>query len=186
MWLGFGLATDLPVRLGDGPAGYAGGVSLELHVAEPVDLDAGTLYRILQLRVDVFVVEQQCAFLDLDGRDLEPGTRWLWATEGGEVIATLRILREDRATARIGRVATARHARAGGVATVLMRRALEVLDSAATTGDLPAGVEVVLDAQSPLAGWYQRFGFEPSGAEYLEDGISHLPMRRSGKLSPRT
>jgi ElaA protein len=161
-------------------------VSLELHLAEPVDLDAGTLYRILQLRVDVFVVEQQCPFLELDGRDLEPGTRWLWATEDGAVIATLRILREDRGTARIGRVATARQARASGIATVLMRRALDFLDSdAASAGDLPAGIEVVLDAQSPLAGWYQRFGFEPAGAEYLEDGISHLPMRRRGQLSPQ-
>lgn len=161
-------------------------MSLELHLAEPVDLDAGTLYRILQLRVDVFVVEQQCPFLELDGRDLEPGTRWLWATEDGAVIATLRILREDRGTARIGRVATARQARASGIATVLMRRALDFLDSdAASAGDLPAGIEVVLDAQSPLAGWYQRFGFEPAGAEYLEDGISHLPMRRRGQLSPQ-
>ena len=67
-----------------------------------------------------------------------------------------------------------------------MRRALDVLDSdAAAAADLPSGIEVVLDAQSPLAGWYQRFGFEPSGAEYLEDGISHLPMRRPGQLSPR-
>lgn len=159
-------------------------MSPELHLAEPVDLDAGTLYRILQLRVDVFVVEQQCPFLDLDGRDLEPGTRWLWATEDGAVIATLRILREDRSTARIGRVATARQARASGIATVLMRRALDFLDSdAASAGYLPAGIEVVLDAQSPLADWYQRFGFEPAGAEYLEDGISHLPMRRRGRLS---
>ncbi|MEO6501480.1 MAG: GNAT family N-acetyltransferase [Jatrophihabitantaceae bacterium] len=161
-------------------------MSLELHLAEPAGLDAGTLYRILQLRVDVFVVEQQCPFLELDGRDLDPGARWLWATEGGAVIATLRILREDSGAARIGRVATARQARASGVASVLMRRALEVLDAdadAASAGELPAGIEVVLDAQTPLAGWYQRFGFEPAGAEYLEDGISHLPMRRPGRLS---
>ncbi|MEO7259879.1 MAG: GNAT family N-acetyltransferase [Jatrophihabitantaceae bacterium] len=161
-------------------------MSLEVRLAAPVDLDAGTLYRILQLRVDVFVVEQQCPFPELDGRDLEPGTRWLWATEGSAVIATLRILREDRATARIGRVATARQARASGVASVLMHRALEFLDSGAeSAADLTAGIEVVLDAQSPLAGWYQRFGFEAAGAEYLEDGISHLPMRRPGPLSPQ-
>ncbi len=166
-------------------ADYAGVVSLELRLAAPADLDASTLYRILQLRVDVFVVEQQCPYPELDGRDLEPGTRWLWATEDGAVVATLRILREGRATARIGRVATARQSRAGGVATVLMRRALDVLDAdAASASDLPSGIEVVLDAQSPLAGWYQRFGFEPAGPHYLEDGISHLPMRR-GQLSPQ-
>jgi ElaA protein len=43
-----------------------------------------------------------------------------------------------------------------------------------------AGREVVLDAQSPLAGWYAGFGFEVSGPEFLEDGIAHLPMRRAG------
>jgi ElaA protein len=159
-------------------------VSLELHLAAPADLDAGTLYRILQLRVDVFVVEQQCPYRELDGRDLEPGARWIWATEGDLVLATLRILREDDATARIGRVATAPAARATGIGTVLMRHALAAVDSDAEPAEDPgAGIAVVLDAQSPLVAWYQRFGFEPDGAEFVEDGISHLPMRRPGQLS---
>ena len=160
-------------------------MSLELRLAAPADLDASTLYRVLRLRVDVFVVEQQCPYPELDGRDLEPGTRWLWAAEGETVIATLRILREEDGTARIGRVATAQQARASGIASVLMRRALDFLDEAEAAPDAanPPGAEVVLDAQSPLASWYQRFGFEPAGAEYLEDGISHLPMRRPGRLS---
>ena len=159
-------------------------MSLELHLAAPADLDAGTLYRILQLRVDVFVVEQQCPYRELDGRDLEPSARWLWATDGDTVIATLRILREDPGTARIGRVATALGARASGIATLLMRHALNALDSDAESADDPtAGIEVVLDAQSPLVSWYQRLGFEPDGTEFVEDGISHLPMRRPGQLS---
>jgi len=165
-------------------------VSLELHLAAPAELAASTLYRILQLRVDVFVVEQRCPYRELDGRDLDPGTRWLWATDAAHttdaaraddstsptVLATLRILREDHRTARIGRVATAPRARTGGIATALMRRALEVLDTGPE--DEPA-VEVLLDAQTPLVGWYQRFGFEAAGPEFVEDGISHLPMRRS-------
>jgi ElaA protein len=155
-------------------------VTVELHRAVPVDLDAGTIYRILQLRVDVFVVEQHCPYRELDGRDLDPGTRWLWATDGEAVIATLRILREDSGVARIGRVATARQARAGGIATALVRSALDALDSEAGSTENPSlGAEVVLDAQSPLVGWYQRLGFEPDGAEFVEDGISHLPMRRA-------
>jgi ElaA protein len=150
-------------------------VSPELHLAAPAELAAVTVYEILRLRVDVFVVEQQCPYPELDGRDLEPGTRWLWATDGGEVVATLRILREDARTARIGRVATARSARSAGIATVLMRHALDVLDADPVSGD---SIDVVLDAQTPLAGWYQRFGFELAGSEFEEDGISHLPMRR--------
>jgi predicted GNAT family N-acyltransferase len=166
-------------------------VSLELHLAAPAELDASTLYQILQLRVSVFVVEQQCPYPELDGRDLDAGTRWLWATDGDAVLATLRILREGDGTARIGRVATARQARAGGIAGRLMRRALELLDSEAGSADTsgegaPAGIEVLLDAQTPLAGWYRRFGFEQAGAEFVEDGISHLPMRRPGRLPPQT
>lgn len=171
-------------------------MSLELHLAAPAELDASTLYRILQLRVDVFVVEQQCPYRELDGRDLEPGTRWLWATDAGTVVATLRILREENRTARIGRVATAPQARTGGIATALMRRALQVLDTArdaapdawletegteqarSADGQHPRTADVLLDAQTPLAGWYQRFGFEAAGPEFVEDGISHLPMRR--------
>ncbi len=151
-------------------------MSVELHLGVPAELDAGTLYQVLRLRVDVFVVEQQCPYPELDGRDLEPGTRWLWATEGTEVVATLRILHEGAATARIGRVATARAARSAGVAGVLMRQALDVLG---------ADLEVVLDAQSPLADWYRRFGFEPAGDEFVEDGIRHLPMRRSARPAPQ-
>ena len=51
---------------------------IELHVAGFSDLDTVTLYAILQLRSDVFVVEQDCAYSDVDGRDAEPGTRHLW------------------------------------------------------------------------------------------------------------
>ena len=60
------------------------------------------------MRQDVFVVEQQCLYADVDGRDLEPDTVQVWAVdEDGSVVATLRVLREPDGTARIGRVATA-------------------------------------------------------------------------------
>jgi ElaA protein len=134
------------------------------------ELDPATLYRILQLRVDVFVVEQHCCYPELDGRDLEPGTRLVWAEYDGvvDVVATLRILTEPDGSARIGRVATAQQARGRGVAARLMRRALEI------TGDRP----VELHAQSYLMQWYAGFGFTVCGAEFLDDGIPHTPMRR--------
>jgi ElaA protein len=141
-----------------------------LHAAHPGTLDAATLYRILQLRVAVFVVEQHCPYPELDGRDLEPGAEWLWAGQDGTVLATLRMLREPDGTVRIGRVATDPAARSRGLAGRLMEFALDRLGGT---------VDVVLDAQSPLAGWYQRFGFRRSGADYVEDGIPHVPMRRA-------
>jgi len=87
------------------------------------DLDTTTLYAILKLRGDVFVVEQKCLYADLDGRDTEPGTRHLWVSRGGEVLAYLRIL-DDGEVRRIGRVVVAPAARGAGLAGRLMDAAL--------------------------------------------------------------
>lgn len=146
-------------------------MQLQVREAALDELDARTLYRILALRAAVFVVEQDCAYLDPDGRDLEPDARQLWIEQDDTVLATLRLLRDPDGTARIGRVATAMEARGAGLAAQLMRHAL-----ALTSG------EVVLGAQAYLERWYGQFGFVRDGADYLEDGIVHLPMRlrRSG------
>lgn len=137
--------------------------------ATAADLDPVLLYRILALRSAVFVVEQDCAYLDLDGRDLEPGARQLWIERDGAVLATLRLLDDPGGVRRIGRVATAPDARGLGLAARLMTRALELADGAA----------VVLGAQAHLHDWYARFGFVQDGEQYLEDGIAHVPMRRA-------
>ena len=137
-----------------------------LHVAAFDELDARTGYLLWQLRGAVFVVEQDCPYLDLDGRDLEPATRHVWLGDD-RPLAYLRVL-EDDDCARIGRVVVAEGHRGHGLAETLMHAALEVV------GDRPC----VLDAQSYLAGWYARLGFEQTGPEFLDDGIPHVPMRR--------
>ncbi|MFZ7086959.1 GNAT family N-acetyltransferase [Curtobacterium sp. RRHDQ10] len=129
------------------------------------DLDAVTLHAILRLRQDVFVVEQGCAYPDIDGRDVEPTTVQFWAGSDG-VDATLRVLREPDDTERIGRVATAASARGAGLAGELMRAAIASCRSGS----------IALDAQAHLEDWYGRFGFVRSGEGFLEDGIPHLPM----------
>ncbi|MEV4767436.1 GNAT family N-acetyltransferase [Micromonospora chokoriensis] len=140
----------------------------EVRAASFADLDTHTFHDLLKLRIDVFVVEQNCPYPELDGRDVEPGTRHLWLTGGGAPLAYLRILADPDGTARIGRVVVAPEARGGGHAGRLMTAALEVV------GDRPS----VLDAQSHLVGFYGRHGFTVSGPEYVEDGIPHTPMRR--------
>lgn len=139
-----------------------------LRSAALLSLDPVTLYRLLALRVDVFVVEQACAYRELDGRDLEPTTRHLWLEEQGQPLAYLRVLAEPSSGARIGRVCTATRARGRGLAAQLMRAAL------AEVGARPS----VLEAQAHLSEWYAGFGFAPDGATYVEDGIPHLTMRR--------
>jgi ElaA protein len=139
-----------------------------VHASALADLDPVLLYEILRLRTDVFVVEQHCAYPELDGRDAEPTTLLVWAEDGGRtVLATLRLLQDAPGVRRIGRVATAESARGSGLAAELMAFAVELAGDA----------EVVLDAQSYLRGWYQKLGFLIDGPEFVEDGIPHLPMR---------
>ncbi|MFI7551594.1 GNAT family N-acetyltransferase [Micromonospora sediminimaris] len=140
----------------------------QLHSASFAELDARTFHDLVRLRVDVFVVEQECAYPEIDGRDVEPGTRHLWLAHDGAPVAYLRILADPDGVARIGRVVVARTARGAGHAGRLMTAAL------AEIGDRPC----VLDAQSHLVDFYTRHGFTVSGPEYVEDGIPHTPMRR--------
>jgi ElaA protein len=141
----------------------------EVRVAAFDELDSRTAYALWQLRESVFVVEQACAYAELDGRDLDDGTRHVWVTDDGRPVAYLRLL-DDGDAMRIGRVLVAVSHRGTGLAEVLMRRALELV------GGRPSR----LDAQSSLADWYARFGYVVTGPEFLDDGIPHVPMRRPG------
>jgi len=140
-------------------------VTVSVHTFD--DLDARTAYALWRLRQQVFVVEQQSPYPDLDGRDLEPTTRHVLVSEGGELIACLRVL-DDGSHARIGRVVVTPAARGRGLARDLMAAAL------AEIGDR----EIRLDAQTGLTDWYAGYGFEISGPEFVEDGVAHRPMRR--------
>ncbi|MBV8528080.1 MAG: GNAT family N-acetyltransferase [Candidatus Dormibacteraeota bacterium] len=128
------------------------------------DLSPVELHGILRLRSDVFVVEQQCAYADIDGRDADPGTEHLWVEEDGAVVATLRIVRGD--VAQIGRIVTRADRRGAGLASVLLRAALDRVSR-----------PVELKAQARLDGWYERFGFVRCSEEWIEDGIPHVRMR---------
>ncbi len=136
------------------------------------DLDAATLYELLKLRVEVFVVEQSCPYPELDGRDLLTGTRHFWLQDtDGAVISTLRLMEEHpngQKAFRIGRVCTKRESRGQGHTARLIRAAL------ADVRDEPCH----LNAQSYLVDMYARHGFVTAGAEFLEDGIPHFPMSR--------
>src|SRR6476661_5916323 len=140
---------------------------LELRRARFAELTPFEVYGLCRLRVDVFVVEQECPYPELDGRDVEPATVHLWFDVDGEVAATIRLL-DNGDTRAIGRVATATAFRGAGLAARLMEQGI------ALAGDVP----ITLGAQAHLEGWYERFGFRRSGEGYVEDGIPHVPMRR--------
>jgi len=146
-------------------------MSATVHRAWAADLDTRSLYELLRLRVDVFVVEQASPYSELDGRDLEEGARHYWlAGEGwaAPVLGCLRLLEEPDGVFRIGRVCTARSVRGRGLGRQLIEAAL------GEVGDAPC----VLDAQEHLADLYRGYGFVPAGPTYDWDGVTHLPMRR--------
>jgi ElaA protein len=138
-------------------------------IAVPFDrLDPYAVYGVCKIRQDVFIVEQQCAYPDLDTRDVDPETRHVLLTVDDALLGYARVL-DDGDVWRIGRVLLAPDARGRGWADPIMETALSACQRR----------DVVLDAQSPLAGWYATFGFEVDGPEFVEDGIPHLPMRLS-------
>ena len=136
------------------------------------ELDAHVLYELLRLRSAVFVVEQDCVFLDLDGSDHEPGVEHLWIRDDAGVTATLRLLPGDGGTWHLGRLVARADVRSQGVAAHLVRVALDRLRELGAT-------RVEIGAQAQLRDWYARFGFRQSGPRYLEDGILHVTMSRN-------
>ncbi|WP_312856338.1 GNAT family N-acetyltransferase [Nocardioides pelophilus] len=145
---------------------------MNIRIAAFADLTASEAYDVARLRQDVFVVEQECAYPDLDGRDTEPGTAHVLMHDAGALLGYARVL-DDTATWRVGRVVLATAARGRGLADGLIEAALGHCRSEDPARD------VVLDAQTPLAGWYAGFGFAVDGEEFVEDGIPHTPMRLS-------
>jgi len=138
----------------------------DVHVAAFAALSPAALYGIAKLRQDVFIVEQQCAYPDLDGRDAEPATRHLWIESGTRVVSALRLLDDGDSTHRISRVVTAVDHRSKRFANALMSRAIEL-----------AGPPLVLNAQEYLERWYAALGFEVCGDRWDDGGIWHVPMR---------
>lgn len=146
--------------------------SLPIHEARFADLTAAQLYAILRLRTEVFVVEQDCVYNDLDGKDTAPDAWILWMESEGRVAATIRVLGTGDACS-IGRVATDPAFRGRGLAAELVRRGITLAD----------GDPITISAQAHLQDWYSGFGFVAYGDEYLEDGIPHRAMRREGSPS---
>ncbi|MHC1562280.1 GNAT family N-acetyltransferase [Actinomycetospora sp. C-140] len=130
------------------------------------DLTPAELYDLLALRVRVFVVEQECAYQELDGRDAVAEHVWTRGP-GGEVAAYLRVSDEGGGVVRLGRIVTAPERRGTGAGAALMRAVMAEVEG-----------PIVLGAQVQAQGFYERLGFAVDGPGYDEDGIPHVPMRR--------
>jgi ElaA protein len=139
---------------------------------KPFDaLSPGELYALLALRSDVFVVEQNCVYLDTDGLDSVALHLWLPGTPHALAVARLLPPGSCYAEASIGRVATAGRVRRTGLGRALFQRALDEVAQR-----WPGPVRIM--AQSYLTKFYADFGFLIQGDEFLEDGIPHFYMRK--------
>jgi len=141
-------------------------------------LSPRALYQALALRSQVFVLEQNCVYLDPDGLDLSQGV-WhlLGHGEDGELRCCARLLApgakgEQQVLPMIGRVVSAPSARGGGVGRQLMNQAL------AECAQRWPGMAVDINAQLYLRRFYESLGFVVGSPVYDEDGIDHVDMRR--------
>ena len=130
------------------------------------------LYAILQLRTEVFVVEQNCVFQDMDGKDMHCHHIMGWV--GEKLIATSRIVPPGIAYEfpSIGRVVTSPSLRGQNAGRGLMNKSIEELNRLYGNGTIRIG------AQLYLKKFYESFGFEQSSDIYDEDGIDHIQMTR--------
>jgi ElaA protein len=134
------------------------------------ELSTHELYGILLVRTQVFVVEQECPYLEVDGKDLH--AYHLYKEENGEVIAYSRLLPAGVSykEASIGRVLVKEDYRGKGLASELVKRGLDFIH------DELGERTVKIQAQEYLREFYGSFGFRAITETYLDDGIPHIDM----------
>ncbi|MFS1985344.1 GNAT family N-acetyltransferase [Vibrio breoganii] len=138
------------------------------------EIDNRLLYQVLKLRVDVFVVEQECAYPELDNKDLLDGVKHLIGFIDERVVAGARLIPAGLSypATSIGRVVVCPSVRELKLGHSLMEKAV------AECLYLWPNQAIEIGAQAHLEQFYKRHGFEAFSAPYLEDGIPHIDMRR--------
>lgn len=135
-------------------------------------LSSFELYEVMRLRGEIFVVEQNCPFVDADGRDIP--SHHLCGYRQNELVAYARIVPPEVCYSEpsIGRVLTAAKYRKLGYGKQLMQQAINVTES------LHGNIPIRIGAQYYLKRFYEEFGFQDVNDYYVEDGIAHLVMLR--------
>ncbi len=130
------------------------------------ELTTRELYELLKVRSEIFVVEQNCVYQDIDDIDYE--SLHLFFDENGRVEAYLRVFRKDADTIQIGRVLTRKHGR--GLGRLLLQEGINQVRKRWKPK------KIYIEAQCYATGYYEREGFEICSDEFLEDGIPHVQM----------
>ncbi len=141
---------------------------MDLTVKHFDELTTRELYDVLQARVAVFVVEQDCPFQEIDGKDFF--SHHVFYSENGQIQAYVRVVEphQGRADVSIGRVLTVK--RGTGLGKEIMREGIRV------AGEKLNAKRIHLEAQSYARGFYEQLGFRQISEEFLEDDIPHIEM----------
>lgn len=140
---------------------------MELKIKKFEELNIYELYKIIKLRVDVFVVEQNCPYKELDNMDQK--SIHLWYEEDGDIKSYLRVFIKDRENnvASIGRVIS--NDRGRGLGSLILDEGIKAARS------LDAD-KIYIEAQTYAIDFYKKHGFEEISDYFLEDGIEHVSM----------
>ncbi|MEX0313929.1 MAG: GNAT family N-acetyltransferase [Allomuricauda sp.] len=138
------------------------------------ELSTKELYQILQLRSEVFVVEQDCVYQDVDGKDEK--ALHVIGTKNRKVVAYTRVFKPGDyfENTSIGRVVVAKEERKYGYGKIIMQASIDEI------GKRFPSSTIELSAQTYLLKFYTELGFVVQGEEYLEDGIPHIRMVKKG------
>ncbi|GAB5565143.1 MAG: GNAT family N-acetyltransferase [Winogradskyella sp.] len=143
---------------------------LEIQVKTFNELTLSELYEVLQLRSEVFVVEQDCVYQDIDGKDQK--SLHVIGFKDEKIVAYTRIFKAGDyfKEASIGRVVVKKNERHYKYGNTIMKASIEAIKSHYNTSDIR------ISAQCYLKTFYNNLGFKEVGDEYLEDGIPHINM----------
>ena len=138
-------------------------------------LSTAQLYELLHLRSEVFVLEQNCIYQDLDHKDTQTGVQHLLMLDNKQLLGYARLLppKISYDTPSIGRILISPKARAKGLGRMLIQESLNRAYA------LWPNTQITIGAQSHLSALYQSFGFKEISDDYLEDGILHVDMQIS-------
>lgn len=145
---------------------------MRIEIKKFNELDIQELYDVLQLRSEVFVVEQDCVYQDMDYKD--QFALHIMGYKNNKIVAYTRVFKPGDyfKEASIGRVVVRRYERQYGYGLQIMRASIEIIHK--NFGDVP----IHISAQKYLTKFYTSLGFATIGEEYLEDGIPHVGMIR--------
>lgn len=141
---------------------------MDIIVKPFCELTSDELYEILRLRVDVFVVEQNCPYQEIDGLDRQ--ATHLYFAENGEILAYLRILPSGATfdAPALGRIVTAK--RGLGLGAAIVREGIRL------AREMFGNTEIKIEAQTQARGFYEKLGFFQSSEEFMDTGIPHIEM----------